>query len=81
VTITQLDMTFERTGATPDVTFILQSDTIQVFNYEQGQNTAELRIQVDLGSDFMSEYTNSSTEKSQSLRQSTTQVTDLKSTS
>jgi len=62
VTITSLTMSFERPGGGTD-TFSLNGDQVQVYNYIQGQNTAEAKFEVALGFDFMSEYTNSSTEK------------------
>lgn len=61
VTIDSLDMTFNR-ALNPAVTLSLGSDSITVFNYEQGTDTAEARIAVDLGFDFMQEYNGSSTE-------------------
>jgi hypothetical protein len=62
VTILELVMTFELPD-TSIMTFDLMPDSVQVFNYEQGQNTAEALFQVDLGFDFMSAYTNGSTEQ------------------
>ena len=61
ITITDLVMTFEL----PDqsvLTYDLSPDTVEVFNYEQGQSTAEALFQIDLGFDFMSVYTGASTE-------------------
>ena len=62
VLITALSMSFERPGGGTDV-FTLDGDKVQVYNYNQGQNTAEALFQVDLGFDFMTEYNNSSTQK------------------
>ncbi len=62
VTIDSLNMTFNR-ASNPAETFSLLSDSITVYNYEQGQNTAEARIAVDLGFDFMQEYNGTSTEQ------------------
>jgi hypothetical protein len=62
VTITDLDMSFERAGGGSS-DFSLGSDSITVYNYTQGQSTAEARIQVDLGFDFMTEYSSLSTEE------------------
>jgi hypothetical protein len=62
VTITDLDMSFERSGGGSFKEFSLGNDSITVYNYTQGQNTAEARIQVDLGFDFMTEYNTLSTE-------------------
>ncbi|MDP3936544.1 MAG: PEP-CTERM sorting domain-containing protein [Deltaproteobacteria bacterium] len=62
VTITSLTMSFERAGGGTDV-FSLNGDQVQVYNYIQGQVTAEAKFEVGLGFDFMSEYSNSSTEK------------------
>lgn len=63
VTITDLVMTFELPGGGTQ-TFDLQGDPITVYNYIQGANTAEARIQVDFGAfDFMSEYSAASTEQ------------------
>ena len=70
VDITALDMSFERARGGTDA-FSLDSggdNTIRVFNYVQGQDLAEARIRVDLGFDFMAEY-------------SKTRATDLRSTS
>lgn len=61
VDITGLTLTFERTG-NPNKTFDLGSNTIEVFNFGSGQSTAEARIQVNLGFDFMAEYNSGSTE-------------------
>jgi hypothetical protein len=62
VTIDSLNMTFNR-ASNPAETFSLGIDSITVFNYEQGQDTAEARIAVDLGFDFMQEYNGVSTEQ------------------
>ena len=62
VTIESLSMTFNRQSASSE-TFSLGSDSITVVNYEQGQNTAEAHIAVDLGFNFMQEYNASSTEQ------------------
>lgn len=61
VNIDELNMTFNRASNSPE-TFSLGSGPITVFNYEQGQTTAEARIAVDLGFDFMQEYSTSSEE-------------------
>jgi hypothetical protein len=61
VTITDLQITLERPGGTL-VQFSLLSDAVRVFNYNQGQSTAEARFELALGFDFMSEYTAVSTD-------------------
>lgn len=62
VTITSLTMSFDRAGGGTDV-FSLNGNQVQVFNYIQGQNTAEAKFELNLGFDFMAEYSNTSTEK------------------
>ncbi|MEE9606335.1 MAG: PEP-CTERM sorting domain-containing protein [Myxococcota bacterium] len=61
VVLTDLLISFERTGGASQ-SFSLGNDAVQVFNYEQGQNTAEVQFEVALGFDFMAEYSSASTE-------------------
>ena len=60
VNVETLSMNFERVGGGTD-TFTLAGDNIRVQDYNSGA-TADARIQVNLGFDFMTEYTNASTE-------------------
>jgi hypothetical protein len=61
VVVTDLVITFERPGGGVDQ-FSLGADDLRVFNYHQGQSTAEARFIISLGFDFMAEYGNSSSE-------------------
>jgi hypothetical protein len=62
VTVTELVMTFELPDASV-LTYDLAPDIVEVFNYEQGQNTAEALFQVALPFDFMTTYSAASTEQ------------------
>ena len=61
VTITALDMFFELPDGGSQA-FSLGGDQVQVFNYIQGQSTAEARFQLEFPFDFMAAYSNTSTE-------------------
>ncbi len=61
IMITELDMSFDRPGGGID-TFSLSPDSIQIYNYHQGQNTSEAIIALELGFDFMTEYSSASIE-------------------
>jgi hypothetical protein len=60
VLVTGLTMSFQRADGSTD-TFTLGSNQFNVVNYTQGASTAEARIQVNLGFDFMAEYSGTST--------------------
>jgi hypothetical protein len=61
IDIQQLSMTFQRVGGGADA-FFLSPDQLTVVEYAGGNNT-DARIQVNLGFDFMAEYTASSTQQ------------------
>ena len=61
VTITALDMFFELPDGSSQA-FSLGGDQVQVFNYFQGQSTAEAWFQLEFPFDFMAIYSNTSTE-------------------
>ena len=52
-------LTFRLDNGTGDPT---TGNTVEVLNYNQGQNTAEAKFAVDLGFDYMTTYNSSSTE-------------------
>ena len=59
--ITELTMSFVLPDSTTK-TFTLGSNDLKIYNYVQGQSDAEARIGVDLGFDFMTAYSPSSTQ-------------------
>jgi len=61
VTITQLDMSFGRSGQAASV-FSLTPDNIIVVDFNGGNSLAEAQVQVNLDFDFMAEYSSASTE-------------------
>lgn len=60
--MTDLTMSFARVGGGTDTFTLGAPDFIQVYNIEQGTNSAEALIEVNLGFDFMAEYNAASSE-------------------
>lgn len=59
VSITQLDIELERADGNSQF-FTLGQDSITIADFNSGNITAEAQLQLDLGFDFMQEYTSTS---------------------
>jgi len=61
VMVDELDIQLQKANGS-FVSFALEPDAVEVYNYRQGQTTAEALFEIDLGFDFMAEYDANSTE-------------------
>jgi hypothetical protein len=59
VSITQLDIELERADGSSQF-FTLGQDSITISDFNSGNSTAEAQLQLDLGFDFLQEYTSTS---------------------